>query len=142
MRALRTAVLGAAAVAVGVTLAPSAQAASADAPAVAAVSPAAGVLTAAAGCREIRVYKPEMRKGQVAATAWGRGCSRTQRIVIELQRKRWYGWQKIAKADFYGPGPKTLYKGCKRGTTFTYRLVGTLIGGGNGWSPTLRAKCP
>ncbi|MFC5820651.1 hypothetical protein [Nonomuraea harbinensis] len=42
-----------------------------------------------------------------------------------------------------------MYKGCKRGTVFTYRLQGQVsyYAGSkyvvrNGWSPKMRAKCP
>ncbi|NRQ37011.1 hypothetical protein HII36_35010 [Nonomuraea sp. NN258] len=103
----------------------------------------------AMSCRQVRVYRPEMRKGHVAATGWAIGCSRNQRIKIMLQRKRWWGWQNISSATWYGAGKKTLYKGCKRGTVFTYRLQGQVayyVGSKyvvhNGWSPTMRAKCP
>src|SRR5690606_38619643 len=51
--------------------------------------------------------------------------------------------------SWYGSGKRTLYKSCKRGTVFTYRLHGqvTYYAGkkykvDNGYSPKMLAKCP
>ncbi|MER7361210.1 hypothetical protein AB0L44_12985 [Nonomuraea wenchangensis] len=141
MRTLNTMVLGAAVAAAALTAGAPAQAA--------AQTSTTTVTTAAASCSQVRVYRPEMRKGHVAATGWAIGCSRNQRIKIMLQRKRWWGWQNISSGSWYGAGKKTLYKGCKRGTTFTYRLQGQVsyYAGSkfvvhNGYSPKMRAKCP
>jgi hypothetical protein len=141
MRTLNTMVLGAAVAAAALT---------GGAPAQASVQTSVQTSsTTAMSCGEVRVYRPEMRKGHVAATGWAIGCSRNQRIKIMLQRKRWWGWQNISSASWYGAGKKTLYKGCKRGTVFTYRLQGQVsyYAGSkyvvhNGWSPKMRAKCP
>ncbi|MED7930234.1 hypothetical protein SMD20_38805 [Nonomuraea sp. LP-02] len=143
MRTLNTMVLGAAVAAAALT---------AGAPAQAAAQTSAQTSTttaAAAACSQVRVYRPEMRKGHVAATGWAIGCSRNQRVKIMLKRKRWWGWQEISTATWYGAGKKTLYKGCKRGTTFTYQLQGQVsyYAGSkyvvhNGYSPKMRAKCP
>ncbi|MFC4008462.1 hypothetical protein ACFOY2_14625 [Nonomuraea purpurea] len=142
MRTIQTTILGAAVVAAALTAGAPAQAAPTAKSSTTAAAPAAVTAATTAASCQIRVYKPEMRKGHVAATSWAPGCRRTARVSIQLQRKRWYGWQKIASTTYNAPGPKTLYKGCKRGTTFTYRLMGHLMGGGNGYSPTMRAKCP
>ncbi|MEV6030066.1 hypothetical protein AB0L65_02895 [Nonomuraea sp. NPDC052116] len=142
MRTIRTTILGAAVVAAGLAVGAPAQAAPTAKSSTAAAAPAAVTAATTATSCQIRVYKPEMRRGHVAATSWAPGCRGTARVSIQLQRKRWWGWQKIASTTYSAPGPKTLYKGCKRGTTFTYRLMGHLMGGGNGYSPTMRAKCP
>lgn len=146
MRTIRMTILGAAVTAAGLTAGTPAQALTPTRLGAAAVSGAAATETSAAYCKQIRLYRPEMRKGHVAATVWGRGCARSQRINIKLQRKRAWGWQEIATGTLYGPGPKTLYKGCKRGTTFTYRLWGSLVDPKSkypkiGWSPATRARC-
>ncbi|MEV4804802.1 hypothetical protein AB0K18_32790 [Nonomuraea sp. NPDC049421] len=151
MRTLNTMVLGAAVTAAALTAGAPAQASvqTGAQTSSAAVTTAAATGSAALACRQVRVYRPEMRKGHVAATGWAIGCSRNQRVKIMLQRKRWYGWQTISSATWYGAGKKTLYKGCKRGTTFTYRLQGQVAyySGSkyvvhNGYSPKRRAKCP
>ncbi|SET22761.1 hypothetical protein [Nonomuraea wenchangensis] len=149
MRTLNTMVLGAAVAAAALTAGAPAQAATRTAAQTSATTAAAATSTAAASCSQVRVYRPEMRKGHVAATGWAIGCSRNQEIKIMLQRKRWWGWQQISSASWYGAGKKTLYKGCKRGTTFTYRLQGQVryYAGSkyvvhNGYSPKMRAKCP
>lgn len=152
MRTLNTMVLGAAVAAAALTAGAPAQASvqtSAQTSPTTVTTAAGAAGSTAMSCREVRVYRPEMRKGHVAATGWARGCSSNQRIKIMLQRKRWWGWQDISSASWYGAGKKTLYKGCKRGTTFTYRLQGQVsyYAGSkyvvrNGWSPKMRAKCP
>ncbi|SFK14891.1 hypothetical protein SAMN05216275_11887 [Streptosporangium canum] len=155
MRTFNTMVVGAAVAAAALTAGAPAQA-SVQTSAQTSLTTVTTVTTAAAAagstamsCREVRVYRPEMRKGHVAATGWAIGCSSNQRVKIMLQRKRAWGWQNISSASWYGAGKKTLYKGCKRGTIFTYRLQGQVsyYAGRkyvvhNGWSPKMRAKCP
>ncbi|MER6943210.1 hypothetical protein ABT294_04225 [Nonomuraea sp. NPDC000554] len=126
MRVIRSAIVGTTLVAGAISVAPGAQAAQASHPA------------AASAC-QIRLYRPEVRRAQIAATVWAPGCKGW--IRVELQRHRSWGWQGIKKLEFYGPGPKTLYKGCKSGNTFTYRLVGSVFSGGSGTSPERRGTC-
>ncbi|MFC5820650.1 hypothetical protein [Nonomuraea harbinensis] len=103
MRTLNTMVLGAAVAAAALTAGAPAQAAvqtSAQTSPTTVTPAAAATGSTGVSCREVRVYRPEMRKGHVAATGWSRGCSRNQRTKIMLQRKRWYGWQNISSASW------------------------------------------
>jgi len=148
MRTLKTMLLGATVAAAALTAGAPAQASVQATPATSTTAAAAAGSTALS-CRQVRVYRPEMRKRHVAATGRSIGCSRNQRTKIMLQRKRWWGWQTISSTSWYGSGKRTLYKSCKRGTVFTYRLHGqvTYYAGKkykvhNGYSPKMRAKCP
>ncbi|WP_188195719.1 hypothetical protein [Nonomuraea sp. SYSU D8015] len=141
MRNLRTA-LGVSRTVTGLTVASPAAAAVPGQSAGIGRSPATGAAMAAAssaaGC-SLRAYRPETRKDVVAATAWSPGCGKS--IGMDLMRKRAWGWETIAHSRFRAPGPKTLYKKCKRGTTFTYKLKVYPPVGASKESPTLRATC-
>ncbi len=131
MHMFKSALLGTALVVGGVTFAPTAQAAAAH--------QVVATSDATASACQVRLYRPEVRPRQIAATVWAPGCKKW--IRVELQRKRWYGWQTLKKIEFYGAGPKTLYKGCTKGSTFTYRLVGGTFEAGSTPGPTRRGTC-
>ncbi|WP_214414246.1 hypothetical protein [Sphaerisporangium fuscum] len=103
------------------------------------VRQATATFEAAASACQVRLYRPEVRPRQIAATVWAPGCK--QWIRVELQRKRWNGWETLKKIEFYGAGPKTLYKGCKKGSTFTYRLIGGTFAAGSTAGPSRRGTC-
>ena len=160
MHAARYATLGAVLVAGAITAAPPIQAAASSVPLgpTAAQAPqstaveaahgkeaAAGSLTAAeakrlaAGC--LHMYRPEVRPGKIAATVWAPSCRGTL-FGTNLMRKRAWGWQTIKYITWRGPGPRTLYANCKRGTTFTYMTEAWVVAANRPvYSPSRRGRC-
>ncbi|WP_433213452.1 hypothetical protein [Microtetraspora malaysiensis] len=64
---------------------------------------------------------PYLSGRTVNASVWSSSCPGGFRYTGVLQRKRWYGWQDLASKSWNGSMGFSLSKGCKAGTTFTYR---------------------
>lgn len=85
---------------------------------------------------------PYVSGGTVNATVWSSGCNGSWTFTGVLQRKRWYGWEQLDRERWRGNGASSLSKGCRRGTTFTYRAyVVTWPAGFNKTSPQRRFTC-
>lgn len=154
MHAARYAALGAVLVAGAITAAPPTQAATSSVPlgsTAAQASQSTAVQAAhskevaaearrlAAGC--LHMYRPEVRPGKIAATVWAPGC-RGVLFGTNLMRKRAWGWQTIKYITWRGPGPRTLYANCKRGTTFTYMTEAWVVAENRPvYSPSRRGRC-
>ncbi|WP_433515343.1 hypothetical protein ACQP2T_06815 [Nonomuraea sp. CA-143628] len=147
MHAARYAALGAVLVAGAIIAAPPTQAATSSVPlgsTVAQASQSTAVQAAhgkevAAGC--LHMYRPEVRPGKIAATVYAPGC-RGVLFGTNLVRKRAWGWQTIKYITWRGPGPRTLYAGCKRGTTFTYMTEAWVVSQNRPvYSPKRRGRC-
>ncbi len=94
-----------------------------------------------AGC-QFALYKPVIVNRVVKATGWTHNCYQYANWYLELQRHRWWGWQKLASKSFQGNKSITLRKGCSANDLYTYRLWGkSTDSGAQGFSPKLRKRC-
>ncbi|WP_433412381.1 hypothetical protein ACQP1V_25430 [Microtetraspora malaysiensis] len=84
---------------------------------------------------------PYLSGGTVNASVWSSSCPGGFRYTGVLQRKRWYGWQDLASKSWYGSMGFSLSKGCKAGTTFTYRSYVVDGVGTHKFSAQRRFKC-
>ncbi|GAA2625480.1 hypothetical protein SMC26_19510 [Actinomadura fulvescens] len=97
--------------------------------------------TAAARCKW-GANPPYISGRTVNATAWSSGCKRSTKYTGVLQRKRWYGWQQLDTEGWWGSGAASLSRGCKKGSTYTYRVhMVTWPAGTPKDSPKRRLKC-
>ncbi|WP_067138926.1 hypothetical protein [Microtetraspora malaysiensis] len=84
---------------------------------------------------------PYLSGRTVNASVWSSSCPGGFHYTGVLQRKRWYGWQDLASKSWYGSIGFSLSKGCKAGTTFTYRSYVVDGVGTHKFSPQRRFKC-
>ncbi|MGI5489748.1 hypothetical protein [Microtetraspora malaysiensis] len=84
---------------------------------------------------------PYMSGRTVNASVWSSSCPGAFSYTGVLQRKRWYGWQDLASKSWHGSMGFSLTKGCKAGTTFTYRSYVVDGVGTHQFSPQRRFKC-
>ncbi|GAA2635293.1 hypothetical protein GCM10010411_87800 [Actinomadura fulvescens] len=79
----------------------------------------------------------------VHVTVWSSsGCKRSTQYTGVLQRKRWYGWQTLTTSKCWGSGAASLSKGCKKGSTYTYRAyMATWPAGNHTYGSQRRFKC-
>ncbi|MUN41053.1 hypothetical protein [Actinomadura litoris] len=109
--------------------------ASADTPARTATAPAAAC--------HFGANPPYLSGREVSASVWStRGCPKSGSYTGNLQRKRWYGWQTLRHKKWWGAGGYSLTKGCKKGSTYTYRsYISRWPDGRHVYSAQRRLKC-